>query len=134
MFTFKQRPGHGLCHVRGCRNPHYKRSRLCCKHMKQKWRAEHPVHAAWRNLQDSARKRRIPFTLTIIQFIEFAEATAYVDHKGVTKLCLHCDRIDPERGYEWDNIQVLTCSENSAKDNRKRYVKFYQQQQPECPF
>jgi len=102
--------------------------------MKQKWRAEHPVHAAWRNLQDSARKRRIPFTLTITQFIEFAEATAYVDHKGVTKLCLHCDRIDPERGYEWGNIQVLTCSENSAKDNRKRYVKFYQQSEPECPF
>ena len=117
MFTFKQRPGPGLCHVRGCRNPHYKRSRLCCKHMKQKWRAEHPVHAAWANLRAHER----------------AYVARYVDGKGVTKLCLHCDRIDPERGYEWDNIQVLTCSENSNKDRRKSYVPFFRQQ-AECPF
>lgn len=134
MFTFKQRPGPGLCHVRGCRNPHYKRTRLCNKHMKQQWRAEHPVHHAYLNLKASAKRRRIPFTLTLTQFIEFAETTAYVDKKGCRRLCLQCDRIDPTRGYEHDNIQVLTCSENSSKDRRKQYVPFHRQPEPECPF
>jgi hypothetical protein len=36
----------------------------------------------------------------------------------------HIDRIDSTLGYTPDNVQVLTCSENSIKGNREKYAKY----------
>lgn len=54
---------------------------------------------------------------------------------------LHIDRKDRTRGYVPDNVQVLTCSENSSKGNREKYAMKHrgiiiENEQPDidCPF
>jgi len=60
------------------------------------------------------------FTLTIEQFKQFCTRTEYLLYKGITKSGYTIDRINHERGYEIDNIQVLTNSENVKKMHLRR--------------
>lgn len=78
------------------------------------------MRAAYSALFYRARRRGIEFTLTRLQFANICEQTGYIEGKGVRKGALHIDRIDPARGYTWDNCQVITCSENVSKGNRER--------------
>lgn len=120
----------GRCPVAFCRKAprdlgtHPKSHQLCGTHHKEKWRFENPLHAAFDNLRASARKRRIKFTLTLEQFQTLVEPTRYMDDKGRTRHCLHLDRVDVSRGYEFDNMQVLTCEENVAKGHAERRQRF----------
>lgn len=123
-------PKHGMCPVKWCRRCSGTRKRLCDRHHQLWWRIRHPVKAAYAAVRHSARKRGKVFALT---FAEFVDANSYIDGKGITRQALHIDRIDDRRGYEPDNIQILTCSENVAKENRRRFVKHFQQP-GECPF
>lgn len=91
--------------------------------MKQRWRANNPIKAAFVQLRDNAKRRRKEFTLTLEEFTSFCMATTYLDGKGRERQCLTIDRIDPSKGYTFDNIQPLTCSENTIKGNKER-----------CPF
>jgi hypothetical protein len=47
-----------------------------------------------------------------------------MDEKGKERFCLHIDRKDSTRGYEEDNIQVLTCTENVEKEHAERRQRF----------
>jgi hypothetical protein len=89
----------------------------------QKWRAQNPLTAAFKTLRNNAKRRGKVFELTLEQFTSFCMETTYLDGKGRERQCLHIDRIDPAKGYTFDNIRTLTCSENTAKGNTER-----------CPF
>lgn len=143
MFRFKANPTPGLCPVFACRKRPRPGHKLCGMHEKRQWRANNPIRDAWLNLHHHAKQRRIACSLTFQEFETFCQCNAeYIWGKGTTKHCWHLDRIDPAKGYEPGNIQLLTCSENSAKDNRRRWVAHFQQQQQEtnnpgpvdCPF
>jgi hypothetical protein len=84
------------------------------------WRIRNPVHAAYDNLRASARKRKKAFTITFTEFKALIEPTAYLDEKGRERHCLHIDRKDATLGYTFDNLQVLTCTENVQKGNTER--------------
>ena len=120
----------GKCKVAFCRKlprnigTHPKSHQLCGKHHKELWRINNPVHCAFDNLRASARKRKIEFTLTFDQFKAAILPTRYMDEKGKTRFCLHIDRKDATLGYTLDNIQVLTCTENVAKENAERRQRF----------
>jgi hypothetical protein len=86
------------------------------------WRFCNPVKAAYANLKYHAKSRKKFFDLTYDQFCEIILPTKYITDKGRESFCLHIDRIDPAKGYTFDNVQILTCSENSGKGNRQRYV------------
>lgn len=75
---------------------------------------------AYDKLRYSARRRGIKFTITIDEFRSFCAATRYIEQKGRTCECLTIDRIDAARGYEIDNIQVLTMTENTRKSHIDR--------------
>jgi hypothetical protein len=47
-----------------------------------------------------------------------------MDDKGKGRFCLHIDRIDATKGYTFDNLQVLTCTENVVKGNAERRQQF----------
>ena len=47
-----------------------------------------------------------------------------MDEKGRTRYRLHIDRIDVTKGYHFDNLQVLTCTENVLKGNAERRQQF----------
>lgn len=91
-----------------------------------KWRAENPIKSQFNTLRDSARKRRIEFSLTFEQFKTLCLSTNYHEEAGCEAHCLQIDRVDPSKGYSIDNVEVITCSENTAKGNRERKQREYQ--------
>ena len=76
-------------------------------------------------LRHSARKRKLPFTLTLPEFRKFCEETRYLERRGNEPESLTIDRINPNEGYHIWNIRVLTHEENSAQgaDNRPLWMR-----------
>lgn len=73
-------------------------------------------------LRHSARKRNLPFTLTVASFKKWCEETGYLEKRGNKPGDLTVDRIDHNEGYHIWNIQTLTHEENSEQgaDNTPR--------------
>lgn len=103
------------CCVRFCRRLRDGRNRACARCCKWKWRLNNPVSACFSQIRDRARRKRIPFDLTLVEFTAFAVRTGYADTRGQFTGMMHIDRIDALAGYHADNIQLLECSENSRK-------------------
>jgi hypothetical protein len=75
----------------------------------------HPATYCLNMLRHSAKNRKLPFTLTLVQFKQFCVQTGYLERRGQTPDSLTIDRIDATKGYHIDNIRVLTHEENSAQ-------------------
>ncbi len=82
------------------------------------WREQNPLQACYNNLKSNAKRRSIPFTLTLEQFATFCYKTDYLKGKGRKSASYSIDRIDNDKGYTLDNIQVLPLGENSRKGNK----------------
>lgn len=92
----------------------------CPKCQSRRWRAANPLRATFLHLKRSASRYRHGFNLTLEQFAQWCAETGYLHRKGRSEY--HCDRIDPDRGYEIGNIRVLEASENSRQRRPARYV------------
>lgn len=79
-------------------------------------------------LKKSARKRGLPFTITLEYFKELVSQTDYMEKKGRKEGSLNIDRIDGSKGYEPGNLQVIEKEEN--------LFKYYAVEKPlkDCPF
>jgi hypothetical protein len=133
ILQLKKCPGPGLCPVKGCRNRLGIKKAYCHKHANRLWRFRYPIRAAYLLLKGHAKSRKREFSLSYAEFHAFVSSNGYIAGKGNQAHCLHIDRVDETRGYHRDNIQALTCSENVAKENRKRFVPYFQKFN-ECPF
>lgn len=144
-FTFRRTPKPGRCPVAHCRrcsrpNPAAKNPsphRLCSTHRSVLWRKLNPWRAAYNSLKSHAKQRDKVFDVTFAQFSQVVGMQAYVDGRGKEKHMLTLDRIESWRGYVPDNIQVLTCGENAAKENRERrdeYVRAKKAEWEKNPF
>ena len=73
-------------------------------------------------LRHSARKRKLPFTLTVESFQKWCFETGYLEKRGNKPGDLTVDRIDWNEGYHIWNMQVMTHAENSGQgaDNTPR--------------
>jgi hypothetical protein len=91
------------------------KQKRCWACIKRDYREKHPVKAAYQNLKSSAKRRGKTFDLTFEQFKEFAIKTEYIYKKGRSAESYHVDRINPDKGYTLDNIQVLTNRSNVLK-------------------
>lgn len=91
------------------------RRRFCWKCLSRRFKAKHPYTYALNALRNSARRRSLPFTLTLAQFKEFCARTGYMEHRGTDPDSLTIDRIDWNVGYQADNIRVITHAENSRQ-------------------
>lgn len=105
----------GLCRVAGCERKHGDKKALCNKHDAEVWRYNHPLEAAFKGLKCSAKKRKIVITLTLDQFKLVISDTDYLERKGRGTEALQIDRVDAKRGYEFDNVRVITGYENLAR-------------------
>ena len=121
---------HPLCQIAFCRRPSEKgaqtgRSTQCGTCRVRLWRANNPIKAHYNAIKNKARRRRIPFGITMAFFEELCEETGFHLLRGRTGEALQLDRIDAMRGYFDDNVQVLTATENRDKLNteetRSRY-------------
>lgn len=77
------------------------------------WRAAHPVHHLWNNLKKSAKKRGVPFELALEEFELFCRDNNFVARVGRGPEDATVDRRDPTKGYNRDNLRVLTGGENA---------------------
>ena len=108
----------GRCIVGGCRGRSEKgKGGLCFRHAMQKFKESRPETYYFNNLKQNAKRRGHEFNLTLEEFKIFCHVTGYLKGKGRSSSSLSIDRIDPSKGYQLDNIQVLTNSDNL----RKRY-------------
>lgn len=108
----------GRCAIVYCANKSAKGRLICCKHARQSQKIKNPTRYYFDQLRGNAKRRGKTFTITIEYFRDFCAKTNYLDLKGRFGDCYQIDRIDPRKGYEPGNIQVLTNSANS----RKRYI------------
>ena len=109
-----------MCQVVFCRNEKNGHHGICSKHIMRRWRKLKLEKAAYAQVKESARKRSIPFSISLEEFIKAVEGTDYLWLKGRSEGCLHIDRIEEDKGYEVGNIRVLVCSDNVAKSNSNR--------------
>lgn len=111
-----------LCPVWGCMSKRLKNDRYCSKHRKQYKKANNPEAYHYDLLKGNAKRRKVNFKLTLEEFKKFCKKTGYLNGKGRNKNKLSIDRIDPLKGYELSNLQVLTVSENSKKGQEDKKI------------
>jgi hypothetical protein len=113
--TLARKRREGQCKHWGCKNASRRGGRDCETCKSRKARLKDPVHYAFIQVKASARKRDIPFELTLDEFKEFDLQTNYVKSKGRESESLTIDRIDPSIGYVLSNLRALTWAENCAR-------------------
>lgn len=109
------------CKIKGCQEIRGIYRDVCSKHHMQQVRKANPMKCCYTNLKANAKRRGHAFLLTYQEFEEFCIATDYIAGKGRTRESYSIDRIDPTKGYQLDNIQRMTVSENSKKKNHLHY-------------
>ena len=141
-YMFKRTKQPGRCPVRFCRRASRSGGgqschRLCNTHRSRLWQMQNPERAAYNRLKHHAHERGKVFAITFDQFKTVVGMQDYIDGSGKQRYMLTLDRIENHRGYEPDNIQVLTNGENVAKGNaerRNRYVREKIDAREEEPF
>lgn len=93
------------------------RERVCgaCYHKRR--RERDPIAYRFYLLKVNADQRGKDFDITLEEFRDLCHRTGYHLRSGRHGEGLQIDRIDPRQGYTLENIQVITCSENSSKGN-----------------
>lgn len=117
----------GLCVAYRCSNKHTSKNRFCSKHNHRYQKYKNPYKYTFHQKRQRAKERGIVWKLTLDEFIEFCDEHNYMDTKGKTKTSASIDRIDPSKGYEKGNLQILSLSDNTKKmheDNKE----------DDCPF
>lgn len=113
---------HPLCQVKFCNRISSKgkghgRGLTCMTCRSRIGRANDPIRACYKAVENKARRRKIPFTLTYGHFEELCLRTGYHLDRGREGKDMHLDRIDALKGYEDGNVQVMTASENTRKSH-----------------
>lgn len=126
---------HPLCAVKFCSQLSEKgadtgRSLKCRRCRVRLWRANNPIRAIHNAIKNKARRRGVPFSLSLEYFTSLCEETEYHKTRGRLPDDFHLDRIDCTRGYEDDNVQVITASENC----KKSHVEYPKGQVEDDPF
>ncbi len=88
-------------------------------------RANNVLLTVFKGIKHRAARKKVPFTISFEFFERWVLENRYLNDRGKECLCLHIDRKIPSLGYTEDNIQVLTCTENTAKGNWERHQPWY---------
>lgn len=112
-------PATNRCLTKYCRNRN-QRGQYCYKCSQRKWRENNPLHDAFLNLRHSAKRRGIPFSISLGYFSAFAARYDYLNHRGKTAQSFTVNRIDSTKGYVEGNIEMITNAANVAQGNRER--------------
>lgn len=96
--------------------------KYCWKCHSRRLKEKRPWTYVLNMLRHSARKRKLPFTLTVASFKKWCEETGYLEKRGNKPEDLTVDRIDWNDGYHIWNIKTMTHKENSEQggDNTRR--------------
>lgn len=125
-----------LCKTPGCKNKAYPSKNYCNDCRNKKWRETNPLLYLFSARKWNAKLRGKDFTLTFEQFVKFCQDTGYDKFKGREASCLSIDRIDPEKGYTFENIRAITVCNNSkrARGALLELDPEWEMEKSECPF
>lgn len=113
----------GLCVAHGCTKKHGTKDRFCSTHTHRYQKYKNPYKYTFNQKKNRAKERGIEWKLTLQEFIDFCEEHNYMETKGRRATSASIDRIDPNKGYEKGNLQILSLSANTKKmhvDNSKK--------------
>jgi hypothetical protein len=101
-------------------SPAAKKKSRCskCSYLHEK--TVRPYETRLRELRNNAKRRGIPFALTLEQFKQFAEPVKLLLGRGRTAQSLTIDRLKEELGYVAGNLGVLENADNVRKENERR--------------
>lgn len=106
------------CQVVRCQNKRKTGRRVCACHYQRRWRINQPELNAYRTIKDRAARQGKPFNLSLEVFLQLCRDHNFHELQGTGNDDLQLDRIDARRGYEDDNVQILTGLENRVKAHR----------------
>lgn len=97
---------------------------LCQAHYTKLRRKDNPVMAHYHRIKQQAKTRRIPFLITVMEWVGFCKATGYgmVWCNGFDNFAQRpsIDRKDGSGPYAIWNLQIMSFSENASKGNTER--------------
>ena len=107
------------CEVKYCRKTKAKNGdgryqSICSRHKSRQLKERHPETYVLNQIRGRARKKGIPFSLTIEEFRQFCKETGCLKNRGKEPHCDTIDRINHDDGYHIWNIQVKEFMENST--------------------
>jgi hypothetical protein len=107
------------CEVKYCRQQKAKNGdgyyqSVCNKHKSRQLKERHPETYVLNMIRNRARKKKIPFSLTLEEFRKFCAETNCLANRGKEPHCDSIDRINHDEGYHIWNIQVKPFLENST--------------------
>lgn len=104
----------------------------CWKCRSRRLKKRHPATYVLNWLRQTARKRRLAFTITLQEFKRWCEETGYLALRGRRDSDMSIDRIDHSKGYHINNIKMRAFLENctdgytvpgiETKPNERRQV------------
>jgi len=115
MFKIIKNKNPKLCQAYRCKNKKMDRHRFCSKHAKRYQKEVNPENYYFNILRSNANRRGKQFSLTLEEFKVFCKRTGYLEKKGKSAGSASIDRIDPSKGYQLDNIQMITLADNTRK-------------------
>lgn len=111
-----------------CGRPTQRSSAAKCQTCyKRSWKERNPLKATFDSLRTRARRDKIPFDLTLVDWEIWCGLYGYLELRGQGGNDMTVDRIntDPRKGYwgyRYDNMQPLTRIENGRKGAGERKV------------
>lgn len=106
----------GQCIEYRCSKPYCKRKGYRCHRCdSRRFKEQNPSAYHYNALRNNARRRGKEFSLTLEEFRDFCEETNYLELKGCHPNDYTIDRIDIEKGYSRNNIQMMRNGENVRK-------------------
>jgi hypothetical protein len=112
------------CGTKNCRRDSNGRQ-FCSTCRSRKSRAKDIIKHAYNNKKSDAKRRGIPFTITLAYFRRFCYRYKFVKNMGRTAHSYSVDRKKNHLGYIPGNIQALTISQNASKGTRVMSYDWY---------
>lgn len=104
-----------LCQAYRCKEKKAPHKKFCNKHHARYQKQTNPTGYHYNLLKQNAKRRGKDFSLTLEEFREFCRETNYIELKGKHSKDMSIDRIDSSKGYEKNNIQIMSLGENVRK-------------------
>lgn len=105
----------GLCICSHCNNKPARYRKICHKHISDKFKEDNPIGFAFKVLKNNAKRRKISVEITKDEFTKWCIENDYIRLKGRFKDSLTIDRKISSIGYTYENMQILTNSQNVRK-------------------
>lgn len=108
------------CHIPYCLNVAAKKRKMCNKCRTRKYRENNPLMSTYHINKSNAKRRDVPFEITVSEFKQFCVENDYLLLKGTKPDSLTIDRIRADLGYTYANMQVLPLIDNVRKQHVER--------------